>query len=81
MKERMKKKTNRCCVSGCSTPQPNHISGNAQHRRESGKPTKEVRPKWIFVTQIFNWCPLNYVENEYTLKGKVVRSTWNYRGL
>lgn len=63
----MDKTTNRLSVSRSCHPSVNHVSGNTQHGRKCRKPAKQMGPKRVLVIQIFDWCPLHYIEDKHTL--------------
>lgn len=65
-------------VAGRLTPQPNHVAGYAEHRRQSGEPTEGVRPPGILVAEVRNRRPLHQVEDEHSLEGYKLHNTEYY---
>lgn len=60
------KSTYRLEISGSLAPEPDHVTGNAQHRREGSEPTEAVRPQRIFIRQVLDRGPLDHVEEEHS---------------
>lgn len=56
-------------------PQVNHVSRNAEHRRESREPTENVRPPGVLVVHVFDRSPLHQVEDEHALQNEE-RNNW-----
>lgn len=59
-------------ITGCLLPEPNGIARNAQHGTEGSEPSEAMSPPWELIVQIFNWSPLNNVEDENSLKLKIL---------
>lgn len=55
-------------VSRSVLPEPNGISGNAQHGREGSEPTESMCPPWERVIQVLDWRELHKIEDENALK-------------
>lgn len=51
-------------VAGGVSPQPDHVTGDAQHRGQGGEPAESVRPQRIRIAEVFDGGPLNDVEDE-----------------
>uniref|UniRef100_A0A182NW42 Uncharacterized protein n=1 Tax=Anopheles dirus TaxID=7168 RepID=A0A182NW42_9DIPT len=55
-------------IAGGVSPQPDHVAGDAQHRRQCGEPAERVGPERIGVAEVLDRSPLHQVEDEHTLR-------------
>lgn len=49
-------------------PQVDHVSRDAQHRRQGSEPAESVRPPGVLIVHIFDGFPLDQVKDEDALE-------------